>query len=978
MKTTIANFVFLKRVVWKILSFLIGFPKLALPLLLVFILLLLNLQPAYTAEFSHHVFSTKDGLPSNTVYACLQDRNGDMWFATECGLSRFNGFSFQNYQLKDGMPDSEVLKMFEDRRGRIWLAHSNGTLSFLENGKFWTPQNFPLLGSLKVSSFFNGFLEDNEGSMWFTSLDDGIFHWGKNGQIRRLKPVAELAGSVVYPGIWKDETGQIRVCTQAGIVNIKKDPTIAEVPLSSGNDEIRYCKQLFNGNILVGFGRKILVYNSGSGVIREIGYAEGYDDYFISGITESAEGHLWISAINGLHFFRKGRLQKDAHRVFFHGKTLSGSRFDRQGNLWLTTLNEGVILVTDLESIRFGQEDGIPDVPVTSLLYHSDKLFWGNDRGSVGIIQNQLTTCLQGATALSQYGRGRVREFVAAPDNPKEVWAASENGLMAYNQNGLQGFFGSPSKCMAFFKDELFLGNAKSCVKINFNKLRSTGSLIIKELQKNQPNSKLIEASFRKTWNEVNYLLPPTRVYKLAVDISETIWMATHSGLYSYKNGKVRYWKEQSKELGNPFETMCLFRNQVLLGSNGRGILQLKDDGKIQWINSQSGLSSDYIRNIRTSGKDSIWVCTSSGLNLLTLEKNKSGFRIETWTKDNSSLPQDDVFDIAFHRDTAWLASGTAVICIPSVDLLRRPPALFPEIERIDINGKLFTGNPKSLRAEPGDLLEIRLRNSDYRHSVSARFVYRLLPEDTVWKYLSGNLIREKIQSAGTALLQLRNLSDKGHFEQFQLAEIQSGNILQQISPATGISQKNFILFLIPVLLLLFSWYLHFRLDRRGPPDSIHEGFRKQLLEMQLRLIQHPNPPSAAGEALLRFRSSLVDIQPPFPYQKELVLCRAYADFLKCCDPESNVFFDAGSLHETHRYESYSFLSFLMEKLIPFQTGKQSYVFRIRMKDRKMHLSISIESAGQIQLLPEGSRVVQLQQESILNRLLRHLKLLFP
>ncbi|MBL4724010.1 MAG: hypothetical protein JKY73_01130 [Lutibacter sp.] len=40
-------------------------------------------------------FTTNNGLASNTIYDSVQDENGFMWFATDYGISKFDGLSFK-------------------------------------------------------------------------------------------------------------------------------------------------------------------------------------------------------------------------------------------------------------------------------------------------------------------------------------------------------------------------------------------------------------------------------------------------------------------------------------------------------------------------------------------------------------------------------------------------------------------------------------------------------------------------------------------------------------------------------------------------------------------------------------------------------------------------------------------------------------------------------------------------------------------
>ena len=63
-------------------------------------------------------YTTKDGLPSNTIYDIYHDEDGYIWFATSKGVSRYNGIKFENFTTTDGLPDNEVFQLREDADDR--------------------------------------------------------------------------------------------------------------------------------------------------------------------------------------------------------------------------------------------------------------------------------------------------------------------------------------------------------------------------------------------------------------------------------------------------------------------------------------------------------------------------------------------------------------------------------------------------------------------------------------------------------------------------------------------------------------------------------------------------------------------------------------------------------------------------------------------------------------------------------------------
>ena len=71
----------------------------------------------------------------NTIF---EDSNGDFWFGTDGGISKYDG-GFTNYTESDGLADNMVFDIDEDAAGQLWFATANGVSSF--NGSEFTTYN---------------------------------------------------------------------------------------------------------------------------------------------------------------------------------------------------------------------------------------------------------------------------------------------------------------------------------------------------------------------------------------------------------------------------------------------------------------------------------------------------------------------------------------------------------------------------------------------------------------------------------------------------------------------------------------------------------------------------------------------------------------------------------------------------------------------------------------------------------------------
>jgi ligand-binding sensor domain-containing protein len=66
-----------------------------------------------------------------------------MWFCTDKGVARFDGYKFEKFTTKNGLPNNDVWHCAEDRNGRIWfLSYANAFFYFdLKDDKFHVINN---------------------------------------------------------------------------------------------------------------------------------------------------------------------------------------------------------------------------------------------------------------------------------------------------------------------------------------------------------------------------------------------------------------------------------------------------------------------------------------------------------------------------------------------------------------------------------------------------------------------------------------------------------------------------------------------------------------------------------------------------------------------------------------------------------------------------------------------------------------------
>lgn len=82
-------------------------------------------------------FTTRDGLPNDSVYSVLPDGEGHYWLSTNDGLARFDPVreSFRVYGVEDGLQDVEFNAgaFFQSPRGELFFGGTNGFNTFVSD-----------------------------------------------------------------------------------------------------------------------------------------------------------------------------------------------------------------------------------------------------------------------------------------------------------------------------------------------------------------------------------------------------------------------------------------------------------------------------------------------------------------------------------------------------------------------------------------------------------------------------------------------------------------------------------------------------------------------------------------------------------------------------------------------------------------------------------------------------------------------------
>jgi ligand-binding sensor domain-containing protein/signal transduction histidine kinase len=275
--------------------------------------------------------SLEQGLSQSSIYSILQDSQGFMWFGTQDGLNRYDGYRITVLKPDPEEPNSLsnnfILSLHEDQHGILWIGTNGGGLNSLE-------------------------------------LDTGLIgHYPGDGEGHR-----SLSGNSVF-AIHQDEEGILWLGTDRGLNRFDSDRKQFTLyqhdnrdPHSLSNNVVRAIVQDSDGALWIG--------TEGGGLDRFDRQEERFTHYshdpndphtlshnVVTSIHQDSQGAIWVGTEGGgLNLLDPltGRFTHYRHEPddpyslgSDHVQTLHQ---DRHGMLWIGTRGEGLD--------RFDQETG--------------------------------------------------------------------------------------------------------------------------------------------------------------------------------------------------------------------------------------------------------------------------------------------------------------------------------------------------------------------------------------------------------------------------------------------------------------------------------------------------------------------------------------------------------------------------------------------------------------------------------------------
>ncbi len=591
-------------------------------------------------KFKH--LSIQDGLSQSTVNCIFQDEQGFMWFGTQDGLNKYDGFQFINFKNdlnnSSSISNNFVNSIVQDTSGNLWIATNDGLNLFdLQSEKFtsYAAAEFGIRDKI-----IRCLEMDNTGNLWVSTENHLYKYLAEDDKFDIIELTNNLNKTIQQPAIRDLSFAHnfLWVSTEnAGLIRYD----------ISQNTQFQFTK---SENAVEG---------------------KSLNSNFVTSAVEGSNNLLYITTQNGLNIFnvKNNTFTHKYHApddVFsLSSNELSTVFVDHTGDIWIGTEAKGLDKV-DPDFGKFhhydkkaNDESSLSSNRVLSIYEDRFGILWiGTEVGlnKFDILKQNFNHYF--IDNLSIGGMSSNIIWSIHQDAEERLWLGSNEGLILYDRE---------LETYELFIPNISVGGNKKNTSIydiyvdqnNVIWLGTDGGLY----QFDERNKRFVQYSFGG--QQIS-----DRTYHIMQDQQRQLWVSTRNGLYVINSaGRI------ANHLKSKYDGGALPGNVVrisLQDHNGAywlgtddGLVRAETNGtnfeykifKNIPRNNQS-LSNNTILSLYEDDDDILWVGTFGG-GLNQFDASNNTFRSFT---QKDELPNDVIYGIlGDSKKNLWLSTNHGI-----------------------------------------------------------------------------------------------------------------------------------------------------------------------------------------------------------------------------------------------------------------------------------------------------------------------------
>jgi ligand-binding sensor domain-containing protein/signal transduction histidine kinase len=363
--------------------------------------------------------TTDNGLPLDAVYWSVQDKFGNLWFATGGGgVTRYDGKSFTTFTTDQGLAHNAVFIMTEDKKGNLWFGTGGGGVSRYDGKSFTTFNTDHGLASNVVQMI----TEDKTGNIWIGTEDGGVSRYDGKSFTTFTTAQGLASNNVIY--ITEDKTGNLWFGTIGGGVSRYDGQSFSNFTTDHGlaHNNVLSITEDKTGNLWFGTREGVSRYDGKSFTTFTTAQGLAHNSVFI--ITEDKTGNLWFGTIGG----GVSRYDGKSFTTFTTAQGLAGNNVlgateDKTGNLWFSTGGGGVSRYDGQSFSTFTTAQGLAHNFVYSVKEDKKGNLWFGSQRGVSRYDGKSFTTFTTVHGLANNGVGSIIE-----DKTGNLWFGTRGG----------------------------------------------------------------------------------------------------------------------------------------------------------------------------------------------------------------------------------------------------------------------------------------------------------------------------------------------------------------------------------------------------------------------------------------------------------------------------------------------------------------------------------------------------------------------
>jgi ligand-binding sensor domain-containing protein/serine phosphatase RsbU (regulator of sigma subunit) len=635
--------------------------KILLPFLL--FIFFVNGVSAQELKFSH--ITAEQGLSMGVVNCVLEDSRGFMWFGTQDGLNKYDGYNitiFKHNPLdSNSLSNNFINVLYEDRNGILWIGTDGGGLDGynLYTGKIRHYTNSKGKSNALSDDKIRAITEDKKGNLW-VGTDEGLNEMnvaaGTNTVFLNDKNDPSTISNNSAWCLQATADGHVWIGTYGGGLN-EYDPLTKKFTLHEqlGNDgnllyehsnKVRSIHEDNDGIFWIGtYGEGIEIFDPRSGIflsnLRNNQKVENsLTSDIITSIAEDDNGVLWIGTYGGgldLYFKKTGRFRHykydEKNQNSINSNEIKCVYRDKVGSEWIGTENGGVNTHFKASSKfqyykkKDDSENSLKSNVVLALLQDKSGLIWiGTSRGGLSTLNRESDSYKQ-YPQLSTANNNSILSL--CEDSDGWIWSGTWGA-------GLNSFDKKTGKVTSYpiFKPQ---NNATIiCIYQDKKGIIWVGTYGGGLFSYNKKKDEFINYTIESG-------LTSNNIYTVFEDSKGTIWIGTEGGgadALNVETGDIKVYQRDEKVnslSSNSINHIYEDKDGILWFATANGLNKYDPEtGHFDHYFEKDGLPNDYIYCVMPDKQGDLWMTTNKGI---------SKFNPHVKNTDGSAFRNYDVND---------------------------------------------------------------------------------------------------------------------------------------------------------------------------------------------------------------------------------------------------------------------------------------------------------------------------------------------